>query len=235
MRASPLALTSLAPMALAALLAAGSARATVVVVPSLEEMAAQAEVIAQVKVGAPRVELDAKGRVITLTPIAVVEGVKGAKAGDALEIFQVGGLKDGKGSWIAGAHRFEQGQELVFIGMRHARAPGSVIPYGIGYGLFEVRRDDFGVKVVEVVGDVVTLERSADGKTRQGHPQARSYDSLPAFLELLRRVSALEEAPRLMQVERKPPRAPKALAPKPAAPATPAAPASTPTPAPQGG
>ena len=233
MRASPLVL-----LASAAALLAARADATVVVVPTLEEMAAQSQVIAHVKVGAPRVELDAKGRVITLTPLQVVEGVKGAKAGDALEVFQVGGMKDGKGTWIAGAHRFQEGQELVFLGMKHQRGPGSVIPFGIGFGLFGVERDDFGVKVAEIVGDVVTLERGPDGRSRQGHPQVRSYDSLPGFLELLRRASAAEEAPKLMQVERRPARSPKAVAPKvgapmtpaPAAPATPAAPA-----APEGG
>lgn len=213
MRASPLLL-----IATAAALAAAPAAATVVVVPSLEEMAVQSDVIAHVKVGAPRVEIDAKGRAITLTPLTVVEGVKGAKAGDPLEVFQVGGAKDGRVSWIAGAHRFQEGQELIFLGMKHTRGPGSVIAFGIGYGLFAVQRDDFGVKVVEVVGDVVTLERGPDGKTRQGVPQVRSYDSLPGFLELLRRASTAEEAPRLMQIEKKPPRAPKALAPKAPAP-----------------
>lgn len=231
MRASPLVL-----LASAAAFWAARADATVVVVPSLEEMAAQSQVIAHVKVGAPRVDLDAKGRVITLTPLQVVEGVKGAKAGDALEVFQVGGMKDGKGTWIAGAHRFEEGQELVFLGMKHQRGPTSVIPFGIGFGLFGVQRDDFGVKVVEVVGDVVTLERGPDGKPRQGHPQVRSYDSLPGFLALLRRASAAEEAPRLMQVEKRPARAPKVPAPKAVAPAptAPAAPATEPS-APEGG
>lgn len=207
MRAS--ALIHVAPTALitAALALAGSARATVVVMPSLEEMAVAAEVIAHVKAGAPRAELDAKGRIITLTPLTVIEGVKGAKAGDELEVFQVGGSYQGNTAWIAGAHRFVLGEELVFVGVRHKRGPGSVIPYGIGFGLFSVTRDDFGVRVVEAVGDVVAMEKGADGKLRQVTPTARSYDSLPAFLELLRRAATAEEAPQLMRIDRTPPRA----------------------------
>lgn len=221
-----LALVHVAPAALlaAALLPAAPAGATVVVVPSLEEMAVAAEVIAHVRAGAPHVEQDDKGRFVTLTPLSVIEGVKGAKAGDQLEVFQLGGGLEGKGGWIVGAHRFVEGEELVFVGVRHKRGPGSVIPYGIGFGLFQVKRDDFGVSVVEVVGDVVALERSPDGKTRQVAPQTRRYDSLPGFLTLLRRAATAEEAPRLLQIERKPPAA-----------ARPAAPAVAPSTAPQGG
>ncbi|OGQ11033.1 MAG: hypothetical protein A2138_04425 [Deltaproteobacteria bacterium RBG_16_71_12] len=209
MRASALVSAASAALLAAALLPALPAGATVVVVPSLEEMAVAAEVIAHVKAGAPRVERDDKGRVVTLTPLSVVEGVKGAKAGDILEVFQLGGSLDGKGSWIVGAHRFVAGEELVFVGVRHTRGPGSVIPFGVGFGLFQVTRDDFGVSVVEVVGDVVALERSPDGKTREVAPQVRRFDSLPGFLALLRRAAAAEEAPRLMQIDRRPARAPQ--------------------------
>ncbi len=194
---------------------AGAAGATVVVMPSLEEMAVTAEVIAHVKVGAPRSERDGKGRIITLTPMAVIEGVKGAKAGDALEVFQVGGAVDGATAWIAGAHHFREGEELVFVGVRHSRGPGSVVPYGVGFGLFAVERDDFGIRVVETMGDVMAMEKGKDGRLRQVTPTARRYDSLPAFLTLLRRAAAAEEAPKLMQVDRKPAKAaPKVDAPK---------------------
>lgn len=214
MRASALVPVAAAALFVAALLPASPAGATVVVVPTLEEMAVAAEVIVHAKAGAPRVEKDAKGRVVTLTPLSVIEAVKGAKAGDTLEVFQLGGSMDGKGGWIVGAHRFVEGEELVFVGVRHravgqGRGAGGVIPYGIGFGLFQVKRDDFGVSVVEVVGDVVALERSADGKTRESTPQVRRYDSLPGFLTLLRRAATAEELPHLMQIERSPPRAPK--------------------------
>ncbi len=215
MRASALVQVAAAALMTAALALAGSARATVVVMPTLEEMAVAAEIIAHVKVGAPRTERDGKGRIITITPLEVIEGVKGAKAGDALEVFQVGGSLEGRSSWIAGAHHFVEGEELVFVGVRHTRGPGSVIPYGIGFGLFTVTRDDFGVRVVEAVGDVVAMERGKDGKMRQVTPTARSYDSLSAFLTLLRRAAAAEEAPTLMQVDRTPPKAlPRVAGPK---------------------
>lgn len=203
MRASALVQVAAAAL-MTALALAGSARATVVVMPTLEEMAVAAEIIAHVKVGAPRTERDGKGRIITITPLEVIEGVKGAKAGDALGVFQVGGSLEGRSSWIAGAHHFVEGEELVFVGVRHTRGPGSVIPYGIGFGLFAVTRDDFGVRVVETMGDVVAMEKSADGRLRQVSPKARSYDSLPGFLTLLRRAATAEEAPKLMQVDRKP-------------------------------
>ena len=175
--------------------------ATVVVVPTLEEMAVASEVIAEVIVGDARVLQEAPGRVVTYTTFNVVDGWKGTKSGDRLEVFQLGGNLDGKSSWIVGAHRFVKGERLVFFGMR-SKTRQAVIPYGIGFGLFAVSEDLTGKKVVEVVGDVVALARDKDGKPVSATPVQRRYDTLAAFKEMILRAERLETLPTMPRREK---------------------------------
>lgn len=177
---------------LALFTATAPAGATVVIIPTLEEMTLGADVVARVVVGEQRVVRDG-GRLLTFTALEVKDGIKGAKAADRLEVFQVGGELDGKSSWIVGAHRFRKGEELFFFGVRHpsARAKDGapmVVPWGIGVGLFSVVDDLTGPKVVELIGDVAAVEPGPDGKPRAVTPQARRYDSPAAFRETLRRI-----------------------------------------------
>lgn len=187
---SPAAGCLLAAVAVAAF--AAPAAATVVVIPTIEEMTLGADVVAHVVVGEQRV-VEEKGRIITYTALEVKDGLKGAKGNERLEVFQVGGALDGKSSWIVGAHRFQKGEELFFFGVKHPSAVGQggvpvVVPWGIGVGLFGVVDDLTGPKVVELIGDVAAVEIGTDGKPRPVAPQVRRYDSPAAFKEALRRI-----------------------------------------------
>ena len=181
------------PLTVFALFALPSS-ATVVVVPTLDEMAVASEVIAEVIVGDARVVAETPGRIVTYTTFEVVDGWKGVKSGERLEVFQLGGDLDGKSSWIVGAHRFSKGQRLVFFGVRSKTRP-AVVPFGIGFGLFQVTEDLTGHKVIEVVGDVVALAKDRQGKPRSEAPVQRRYDTLAAFKQMVLRSERLDELP----------------------------------------
>lgn len=179
--------------------AATPAAATVVVVPPLEEMVVACDVVGEVVVGDARVVREG-GRVVTITSLEVKDGWKGPKTGDKLELWQLGGDLDGRSSWIVGQRRFHKGERLVFFGVTHKTRPSFVIPYGIGFGVFKIDEQLTGEKVIEDIGDVVTLEKvpGADGKVQTSNaPATRRYDTLAAFKELVLRASAGEELPKM--------------------------------------
>ena len=164
--------------------------ATVVVVPTLEEMAVASEVIAEVTVGEARVFEEAPGRIVTYTALEVTDAWKGCQTGAQLQVWQLGGELSGKSSWIVGAHRFSKGQRLVFFGV-HSKTRQAVVPFGIGFGLFAVREDLTGLKVIEIVGDVVAFAPDQGNQA----PPTRRYDSLASFQELVLRSERLQTLP----------------------------------------
>jgi len=166
------------------------AEATVVRVPPLEQMARESDVIAEVVVGEQRVVREGN-RTITYTQVIVRDGVVGAKAGQTLEVFQVGGDWEGKTSWIIGAHRFLKGEELVLFGVWHPKGGLVVAPYGIGHGLFRVVPDVSGAKAVEIIGDVVAVD--ASGQAQGGAPAARTFSSVEGLKAAVR--AALDGTP----------------------------------------
>jgi hypothetical protein len=179
---------------------APSARATVVVVPPLDEMAVVSEVIADVVIGEKRVVKEG-GRVVTFTTLEVKDGWKGVKTGDVVELFQLGGDLDGKSSWIVGAQRFKEGERFVLFGMHFRRGETdrpTVIPYGIGFGVFKVDEQLTGEKVTEVVGDVVMLEKDPGGNVQTSNaPATRRYDTLAAFKNTVMKAVAGESLPKM--------------------------------------
>ena len=168
---------------------AAPARATIVVVPTFDEMAIASEVIAYARVVDQRTMRE-QNRTMTYTTLEVKDGWKGVKTGARLDVVQVGGEWDGKSAWIVGAHRFHKDDELVFFGMRNRfRGNNIVMPYGVGFGLFDVVDDLTGPKVIESIGDVATPE----GRK----PEVRRYDSLAAFKETVHEALLLHELPHL--------------------------------------
>ena len=187
-----------ATLVAAVLLAGSAARATVVVVPTLEEMTLRADVVAQVVVRDQRV-IDDKGRPMTLTSLEVSDGIKGAKAGDVIELRQLGGSVGGREMWIAGAHRFQIGEECVLFAMRPAVLAGGAILYGVGFGVFDVVDGVDGKKLQEITGAVVRAEPQADGTTKFLPVRPRAYDSLDAFKAELRAILDNRDLPSLPQ------------------------------------
>ncbi len=176
------------------------ASATVVQIASLGAMAKKADVIVHVTVTDVSTSL-VEGRLMTQTHLAVVDGIKGAKALDTLVIHQIGGDTDGHHAWISGARRFKTGDDFVLFGMRWPKhGPDAVIPYGVGYGTFDVVADPSGALVVqERIGDVVTYVVGADGKpSTQAPPAPRSWSSMAAFEAEVRGLLRDEPTPTLV-------------------------------------
>jgi hypothetical protein len=169
---------------LGAALHAAPAAATVVVMHSLEEMTQRSDVIVHARVAAQRVERKEQLGIITLTDIEVIDGIKGAKPGDVLTIYQVGGSLDGEHAWIAGAHKHRIGEEMVFFAVRHGT---QIVSYGVGLGKFLVEHDGKVPGVREDIGDIAVMERGPDGELRYTSPEPRTAPSLDAFKERIRR------------------------------------------------
>lgn len=163
--------------------------ATVVVLHSLEEMSQRSEVIVHAHVADQRVERQGDVDIMTLTNIEVIDGIKNAKNGDVLTIYQVGGSLEGQTAWISGAHRHQIGEEMVFFAVRHGER---IVSYGVGLGKFLVSRDGTVPSVREDLGGVAIMERDADGKLRYTEPEPRTAPSLDAFKEHIRRASRVK-------------------------------------------
>lgn len=172
----------------ACLAIASGAQATVVVKTSLEEMTLRSEVVMQAVVVEQKVVEDKPGKIVTLTTLRVVDGISGVKTGDVVTVYQIGGRLGDTAAWIPGAHHFKQGEEIVFFGVKLAKRPGHVVPWAIGYGLFDILDDVDGRHVHEVVGDVVAAERTAAGETKMVGLEPRRFDSLDAFKADLRAI-----------------------------------------------
>lgn len=175
-----------------------SAQATVVVVPGLEELTHRSEVVVQAVVRNVVTFKDDKGRLITETSLEVIDGIRGAKVGDVVPVQQLGGSLDGQQAWIAGNHRFRVGEEVVFFGVRLKSDRRVAIPYGVGFGIFDVVDDVDGRHVVEIgSGDVSQVVRSPDGGTTMAPVTPRHFDNLDAFKAQLRSILAATNAPAL--------------------------------------
>lgn len=164
--------------------------ATVVVLHSLEEMSQRSEVIVHARVAEQRVLRQADVGIVTLTDIEVLDGIKGAKDGDVLTIYQVGGSLDGDNAWISGAHRHRVGDEMVFFAVRHGER---IVSYGVGLGRFVVERDgtvpNTPPSVREDLGGVAVMQKGEDGRLRFTSPEPRTEASLDAFKERVRRAA----------------------------------------------
>ena len=162
------------------------AAATIVVLPTLEEMTHRSDVVVHGIVRDQKVIEDRPGRIVTVTSIEIVDGIAGAKAGDVITVHQLGGQLGKQQAWIAGAHHFSIGEELVFFGNTIPKKPGVVVPYGIGFGIFNVVDDVDGRHVLEVGGDVNQLIQHPDGSTEMKSITPRHFESLETFkLQLL--------------------------------------------------
>ena len=187
------------------------AAATVVVVPTMEEMTHRSDVVVHCVVREVTVEEDRPGRLVTLTSLEVLDGIAGAKAGDLLTLFQVGGEKDGRVAWISGAHHFVVGEELVVFAVQPPALNGRIVPYGIGFSLFAVKDGVDGKHVEEIGGDVVQLQRTPDGGSKMSAVEPRRFDTLDAFKAMLRGIRAGTNPTVPVKKVLRAPRAPAAL------------------------
>lgn len=184
--------------------AAVPALATVVQVPTLAEMTWRSDVIVHAWVVDQQVLEQKKGRIVTRTVLEVEDGLAGANDKDLVVVEQLGGELGAHRAWIAGAHKFKVGDEVVFFGVRIDNVVGEpvVVPYGIGFGIFDVLEDVDGKHAVERGGDVANLVRTPDGKSHMEAVKPRHYRSVD---DLKREVRAIldgrdVEQPALLQL-----------------------------------
>lgn len=144
------------------------AHSTIVRIDSLQEMAQNADIIAHVVVGDKSSSLDREGRVIELSTVQVLQGIKGTQTGHFLTLYQVAG--------IIGQSQFPFGEEMVIFGMRHG---DKVVSYGVGLGKFKVLRGQNRASVVEEFRDLLT----PNPDLMLSEPVGRRYSSLPNFVE----------------------------------------------------
>jgi hypothetical protein len=154
---------ALAGFVLTVALATGiDAKATVVVLHSLEEMSRRADVVVHARVGDVRV-VEREGRVATVVDIEVIDAWKGAKPGELKQVYQLGGVLGNRRELVVGTHTWQVGEEIVLFAMNYQ---DGLISYGVGVGKRIVDRTSGAPTVVEVFGDVSAMERAPTGGTR---------------------------------------------------------------------
>lgn len=171
-------------LVLSPFLALAPAHATVVLRASLEDMSARSDVIVHARVAEQTVVREPEVGLVTLTELEVIDGLKGAKAGDILTVYQVGGSLDGQHAWISGAHRHRVGEEMVFFAMRHGER---VVGYGVGLGKYLVDREGRVPGVREDLGDVLLLTKGENGELKADTAAPDQHPSLDVFKEYVRR------------------------------------------------
>jgi hypothetical protein len=98
----------------------------------IERMALDAEVIVRGVVRAQETTWsDGNTAILTYSDIEVLAAVKGARAGDVVRVYQVGGTLDGFTHTVHGARLLSLGQQLTFFGKRFR---DMVVPLGLGIG-----------------------------------------------------------------------------------------------------
>ncbi len=138
-------------------LISSSANALLVKLTDLHTMAKRSDVVIQGYIGDQRVVTDDLGRHVTFTDVEVIDGLHGAKTGEVITIFQVGGEKDGIVMPLLGGQRYEVGREIFFFGLKIDKA---FVSYGAGQGKLDIVREGKEDMVIEDLGDVESVSKN---------------------------------------------------------------------------
>lgn len=138
----------------------------------LQTMAKRSDMVAHGYVGDKRVVTDKLGRLITLTDIEVIDGLYGAKTGEIVTVYQVGGEKDGLVMPLMGGHVYQIGQEVIVFGLVLG---DTYVSYGAGQGKLDVVNEDGHEIVREDLGDVGAVDPKSGGR-RVYKPSPLSFD-----------------------------------------------------------
>lgn len=128
----------------------------IVQLADLQTMAKRSDIVAHGYVGDKRVKKDDLGRIITLTDIEVIDGLHGAKTGQIITFYQVGGEKDGLVMPLMGGHVYNVGQELIVFGLSLG---DSFVSYGAGQGKLDITIERGQEIVREDLGDVHAVNK----------------------------------------------------------------------------
>ncbi len=147
---------------------------------SFEELVDQSAIVAHGRVGAIRVAWDAERQNIwTHYQIVLDEALKGSP-GRTVEIQEPGGELDGIRMEIAGAPRYELGEEVVVFA---APIPAGLRTCGWGQGRFVVEGDPGQRRVRNDLGDV---QLTASGPAGRYRAAAAPDEALAAFKQRIR-------------------------------------------------
>lgn len=148
------------------------AQATVAVELGGPELVALSDVIVHARVVAlgGHVQLNPT-RVFTDADLQVIEGVKGARAGELLHVTFPGGVHSGIGMYVSGQVTLNAQTECV-IYLRRANE-GKLIPAAMRQGFFAVQRRDYdGVRVgVKNTAGLALLQRKGKVQTLNETPK----------------------------------------------------------------
>jgi hypothetical protein len=161
----------------------GSSLGFVVKLTDLHTMAKHSDIVIHGYVGEQRVSSDNLGRPITLTDIEVIDGLYGAKTGDVVTVYQVGGGKDGVVMPILGGQKYHVGQELILFGLKLGN---TYVSYGAGQGKLDIIQNEGKEMVIEDLGDVVAVGAARAGMGRLYHPSPLDYPSKSMIMNEIR-------------------------------------------------
>jgi hypothetical protein len=136
----------------------------------LHTMARRSDIVVHGYVGEKRVVTDDLNRPITLTDIEVIDGFYGAKTGEIITVYQVGGSKNGVIMPLLGGHHYQLNQEVILFGLQLDNA---YVSYGAGQGKLDVLAKDGHEFILEDLGDVSTV---IDGQRKTIKPIPLEFD-----------------------------------------------------------
>lgn len=160
-------------------LMATTSHALLVKLSDMHTMAKRSDLVIHGYVGDQRVETDNLKRLVTLTDVEVIDGLHGAKTGEVITVYQVGGQKNGIVMPLVGGQRYDVGQEIFFFGLKLENA---FVSYGAGQGKLDVIHEGGEDLVVEDLGDVEFVNESM-GKNVVTHPMPLSFSNSDFFKE----------------------------------------------------
>lgn len=163
-------------------LVAISAQATLVKLSDLHTMAKRSDIVVHGFVGEQRVETDDLGRLITLTDVEIIDGLRGVKSGDVITIYQVGGQKNGVVMPLLGGQNYNVGQEIFFFGLK---LDTTFVSYGAGQGKLDIIHQGDHDVVREDLGNVATINTTAMGKT-VSRPEPLMFEDSALFKDELK-------------------------------------------------
>jgi len=156
------------------------AGATQVFPVGLETMTRESAVIARARVEDQIVRWDqGHQRILTLTQIRVLDGLKGTRKGAVHTVYQVGGTLDGVTFRIPGAITLRKGEEIVLFAARFGQM---LVSYGMGLGKYVVITQGSQRLVTPEFGDVAFVKRDSNGGLTPTPRPDNTLETLSTFI-----------------------------------------------------
>lgn len=159
------------------------AGAVIVKLSDLQTMAQKSDVVFHGYVGDQRVIYDKMGRIITLTDLEVIDGLYGAKPGQVVTMYQVGGEHNGVVMPLLGGHVYRMGQEVILFGLV---LKDTFVSFGAGQGKLDIQPGEGEEEVKEDLGDVHALGPSIGGSISITAPAPLTYSSTTLLKDEIR-------------------------------------------------